>query len=99
MSPSSKGVQLTPALGRGAWGVSFFWALRTRRTEEGLAMTVRDLRAALAGMAATSEVQVVLFKHNGTCEVFALEEVLSNDGYAQLEIYEAEPVREENPEG
>jgi hypothetical protein len=62
-------------------------------------MTVRDLRAALAGMPATSEVQVVLFKNDGTCQVFALEEVLSNDGYAQLEIYEAEPVREENPEG
>jgi hypothetical protein len=64
-----------------------------------MAMTVRDLRAALASMAATSEVQVVSFKNDGTCEVFALEEVVSNDGYAQLEIYEAEPVREENPEG
>jgi hypothetical protein len=31
--------------------------------------------------------------------VFELEEVLSNNGRAQLEIYEAEPVREENPEG
>jgi hypothetical protein len=53
-------------------------------------------------MEAASEVQVVLFKHDGTSQVFALEEVLSNDGYAQLEIYEeepVEPVREENPEG
>jgi hypothetical protein len=62
-------------------------------------MTVRDLRAALASMEATSEVQVVLFKNDGTCDVFELEEVLSNNGRAQLEIYEAEPVREENPEG
>ena len=65
-------------------------------------MTVRELRAALAPMEATSEVQVVLFKHDGTSQVFELEEVISNDGYAQLEIYEeepVEPVREENPEG
>jgi hypothetical protein len=62
-------------------------------------MTIRDLRAALAPMEANSEVQVVLFKNDGTSQVFALEEVLSLDGHAQLEIYEAEPVREENPEG
>ena len=62
-------------------------------------MTVRELRAALASMEATSDVQVVLFKNDGTSQVFALEEVLSLDGHAQLEIYEAEPVREENPEG
>jgi enoyl-CoA hydratase/carnithine racemase len=68
-------------------------------TDKGLAMMVRELRAALASMEANSEVQVVLFKNDGTCEVFDLEEVLSNNGNAQLEIYEAEPVREENPEG
>jgi hypothetical protein len=62
-------------------------------------MTVRELRAALASMEASSDVQVVLFKNDGTSQVFALEEVLSNNGHAQLEIYEAEPVREENPEG
>jgi hypothetical protein len=67
--------------------------------DEDRAMTVQELRAALASMPANSEVQVVLFKNDGTCDVFALEEVLSNDGHAQLEIYEAEPVREENPEG
>jgi hypothetical protein len=55
-------------------------------------MTVRELRAALASMEATSDVQVVLFKHDGTSQVFALEEVLSLDGHAQLEIYEEEPV-------
>jgi hypothetical protein len=66
---------------------------------EDMAMTVRELRAALATIEASSEVQVVLFKNDGTSEVFALEEVLSLDGHAQLEIYEAEPVREENPEG
>jgi hypothetical protein len=48
-------------------------------TCEDTTMTVRELRAA-----------VVLFKHDGTSQVFALEEVLSNNGYAQLEIYEAE---------
>jgi hypothetical protein len=99
MSPSSKGVQLIRALGRGAWGVLFFCDVQTRKTDEGKTMTVRDLRAGLANMAANSEVQVVLLKHDGTCEVFALEEILSNDGYAPLEIYEAEPVREEHPEG
>jgi hypothetical protein len=72
---------------------------RTRMTNEDMAMTVRELRAALATMEATSEVQVVLFKNDGTSQVFELEEVLSLDGHAQLEIYEAEPVREENPEG
>ena len=55
-------------------------------------MTVRDLRAALASLEANSEVQVVLFKNDGTSDVFELEEVLSNNGHAQLEIYEAEEV-------
>ena len=53
-------------------------------------MTVRELRAALAPMEANSDVQVVLFKNDGTSQVFELEEVLSLDGHAQLEIYEAE---------
>ena len=66
---------------------------------EDMTMTVRELRSALATMEATSEIQVVLFKNDGTSQVFELEEVLSLDGHAQLEIYEAEPVREENPEG
>jgi hypothetical protein len=68
-------------------------------TDEDTTMTIRELRAALAPMEATSDVQVVLFKNDGTCEVFELEEVLSLDGHAQLEIYEAEPVREEHPKG
>jgi hypothetical protein len=66
---------------------------------EDMRMTVRELRAALASMEANNDVQVVLFKNDGTSDVFELEEVLSNNGRAQLEIYEAEPVREENPEG
>jgi hypothetical protein len=57
---------------------------------EDMAMTVRELRAALAPMEANSDVQVVLFKNDGTSQVFELEEVLSFDGHAQLEIYEAE---------
>jgi hypothetical protein len=64
-------------------------------TNEGMAMTVRELRAALAPMEANSDVQVVLFKNDGTSQVFELEEVLSLDGHAQLEIYEAEEA--ENP--
>jgi hypothetical protein len=68
-------------------------------TDEDKTMTVQELRAALSSMGANSEVQVVLFKNDGTCDVFELEEVLSINGHAQLEIYEAEPVREENPEG
>ena len=53
-------------------------------------MTVRELRAALTAMPAESPVHVVLFHNDGTSEVFALEEVLDNDGHAQLEIYEPE---------
>jgi hypothetical protein len=59
-------------------------------TDEDIAMTVRELRAALAPMEANSDVQVVLFKNDGTSQMFELEEVLSLDGHAQLEIYEAE---------
>ena len=62
-------------------------------------MTIRELRAALATMEANSDVQVVLFKNDGTSEVFELEEVLSNDGHAQLEIYESEDSVEEAPYG
>jgi hypothetical protein len=58
--------------------------------DEDTTMTVRELRAALAPMAANSDVQVVLFKNDGTSEVFELEEVLSDEGHAQLEIYEPE---------
>ena len=53
-------------------------------------MTVRELRAALTSMDMNSDVQVVLFKNDGTSEVFGLEEVLSNEGHAQLEIHEPE---------
>jgi len=67
--------------------------------DEDTTMTVRELRAALTSMETNSDVQVILFKNDGTSEVFELEEVLSNNGHAQLEIYEDEPVREENPEG
>ena len=98
--PSSKGVQLTRALGRRAWGFSFVLFLSTDPPRavsgtsqilgEDTTMTVRELRAILAPMAATSDVQVVLFKNDGTSEVFELEEVLSHEGHAQLEIYEPE---------
>jgi hypothetical protein len=99
MYPPDTGVQLIHALGRGAWGFSFSCAFRKHMTDEDMVMTVRELRAALATIEAHSEVQVVLFKNDGTSQVFELEEVLSNNGHAQLEIYEDEPVREENPEG
>jgi hypothetical protein len=62
-------------------------------------MTVRELHAALTSIEADSDMQVVLFKHDGTSEVFELEEVLSNYGHVQLEIYEDEPVRNEPSEG
>ena len=62
-------------------------------------MTVRKLRAALTSMDTNSDTQVVLFKNDGTSEVFELGEVLSNNGYAQIEIYEDEPVREEPSAG
>jgi hypothetical protein len=64
-------------------------------------MTVQALRAALATIPAMSTVQVVLFKTDGTSEVFELEDAYANNGQAQLEIYESEdkPVSEENPEG
>jgi len=57
---------------------------------EDTTMTTRELRAALATMEANSDVRVVLFKNDGTSGVFELEEVLSNDGHTQLEIYEPE---------
>jgi hypothetical protein len=60
-------------------------------------MTIRELRSALATMHPDSPVQVVLFKHDGTSEVFALEEAYANNGHAQLEIYEPEPP--ESPSG
>jgi len=66
-------------------------------TGEDMAMTVRERRTALATMEANSDVQVVLFNNDGTSQVFALEEVLSLDGHAQLEIYEAEEA--ESPHG
>jgi hypothetical protein len=66
---------------------------------EDTTMTVRELRAALSSLEANSDVQVVLFKNDGTSEVFELEEVLSNNGHAQLEIYEDEQAREASPEG
>ena len=98
MYPCDKGVQLTRALGRGAWG--FFLCLSPFRSRavsgttqifgEDTTMTVRELRAALATMEANSDVQVVLFKNDGTREVLELEEVLSHEGHAQLELYEPE---------
>jgi hypothetical protein len=98
--PCHKGVQLTRAPGRCAWGFSFVLFLSTvppravsgtsQILGEDTTMTVRELRAALATMEATSNIQVVLFKNDGTSEVFELEEVLSNEGHAQLEIYEPE---------
>ena len=62
-------------------------------------MTVQELRAALATMPATSTVEVIFFKNDGTSEVFELEEAYATNGHARLEIYEAESVYEENPEG
>ena len=50
-------------------------------------MTVLDLRAAPTRMEMNSDVQMVLFTHDGTTEVFALEETRSNHGHTQLEIY------------
>jgi hypothetical protein len=67
--------------------------------DEDTTMTVRELRAALTSMDTNSDVQVVLFKNDGTSEVFEREEVLSHNGHAQIEIYEDEPVREETSEG
>ncbi len=62
-------------------------------------MTIQELCAALATMPATNTVQVVFFKNDGTSEVFELEEAYATNGHARLEIYEAESVYEENPEG
>jgi hypothetical protein len=76
----------------GMWAFLFSCDFRTRMTTEDMTMTVRELRSALAPMEATHDVQVVLFKNDGTSQVFELEEVLSNNGHAQLEIYEAEEV-------
>ena len=53
---------------------------------EDMALTIRELRAALATMDANSNVQVVLFKNDGTSQVFELEEVFSHGGHVQPEI-------------
>jgi hypothetical protein len=53
-------------------------------------ITIRERRAALATMDADSDVQVVLFKHDGTSEAFTREDVYEHHGRAQLEIEEAE---------
>jgi hypothetical protein len=53
---------------------------------EDMALTIHELRATLATMDANSNVQVVLFKHDGTSQVFELEEVFSHGGHVQLEI-------------
>src|SRR4030095_6014428 len=79
------------AVAPGAFLLSGFLRPLLGRCED-TTMTIRELRAALATMEATSDVQVVLFRNDGTSEVFELEEVLSNEGHAQLEIYEAEEV-------
>jgi hypothetical protein len=60
-------------------------------------MKICELRVALDTMDPESDVLVVLFKNDGTSEVFELEEVLRNNGHAQLEIYEAKDVP--NPSG
>jgi hypothetical protein len=77
------------AVAPGAFLLSCFLRPLFGRCED-TTMTVRELRAALASMEANSDVQVVLFKNDGTSDVFELEEVLSNNGHAQLEIYEPE---------
>jgi hypothetical protein len=63
-------------------------------------MKIRQLIASLQTMNPERDAFVVLFKVDGTGEVFDLEEISNNDGDAQLEIYEEdledeEPVAEE----
>jgi hypothetical protein len=60
-------------------------------------MTIREFRSALATIDANSTVHVVLFKNDGTNEVFELEEAYANNGHVQLEIYE--PETPESPSG
>jgi hypothetical protein len=62
-------------------------------------MTWHELFTALERADPASEVLVVLYKLDGTSQVFALEEAQDTDGHVKLDIYEDEPVREENPEG
>jgi hypothetical protein len=61
---------------------------------EDTTMTVSELRATLASVAPESQVLVVLFKNHGTNEVFEREDAYANNGYAQREIHEDEPVAE-----
>jgi hypothetical protein len=53
-------------------------------------MKIRELTASLQTMDPEREASVALFKLDGTGEAFETEAVGSNDGDAQLEIYEGE---------
>jgi hypothetical protein len=54
-------------------------------TDEDRAMTVRELQAALASMEASSDVQVVLFKNDGTSDVFEADSAEAiTDGHTLL---------------
>ena len=50
-------------------------------------MRIGELVRFLSAMDADGDVSVVLFKTDGTSEVFEIEEVGENDGNAQREIY------------
>jgi hypothetical protein len=65
---------------------------------KGSAMKIRELIASLQTMNPERDAFVVLFKVDGTGDVFDLEEISNNDGDAQLEIYEEEPEDEEEDE-
>jgi len=53
-------------------------------------MTIQELINTLAQFDLAQNVFVALFKNDGTSEIFEIEEVVENNGNAQLEIYEEE---------
>jgi hypothetical protein len=55
-------------------------------------MTVSELIDVLSTMAPAADAVVALFKVDGTSEIFEIEDVTDNNGNAQIEIYEEEPV-------
>jgi hypothetical protein len=54
-------------------------------------MTIRHLIDVLQTMHADADVVVALFSADGTSEIFAIEDVIENNGNVHIEIYAEEP--------
>jgi hypothetical protein len=62
-------------------------------------MTIHELVTTLKTMEPEKDIFVVLFKTDGTGEIFDIEAVHDHNGHAQLDIYEEEEADEEDDHG